>query len=122
MIAPPNQGSEVVDRLRKTPGFKAVNGPAGMQLGTDENSAPNKLGAVQFELGIIARKATFNPMLSQFLPNPDDGKVSAESTKVKGMTDFILLPHTHTFIMNAPTVIAQSLTFIGTGHFDHKNK
>ena len=38
MLAPPNQGSEVVDNWKNVPGFKALNGPAGMQLGTDPSS------------------------------------------------------------------------------------
>ena len=29
MIAPPNQGSEVVDRMRNVPGFRLLNGPGG---------------------------------------------------------------------------------------------
>lgn len=35
MLGPPNKGSQVVDNLHKVPGFKLINGPAGMQLGTD---------------------------------------------------------------------------------------
>ncbi len=31
MLAPPNQGSEVVNRLRKLPGFRMINGTAGGQ-------------------------------------------------------------------------------------------
>ena len=31
MLAPPNQGSEVVNRLRKLPGFRMINGKAGGQ-------------------------------------------------------------------------------------------
>ena len=68
MLAPPNQGSEVVDVWRNVPGFEALNGPAGMQLGTDEDSIPHQLGPVEFELGIIAGANTFNPILSQSLP------------------------------------------------------
>ena len=74
MIAPPNQGSEVVDNLAEVPGFAMVNGPAGLQLGTGENSIPLQLGPVDYSVGIIAGTKTFNPMLSQFLRNPDDGE------------------------------------------------
>jgi hypothetical protein len=119
MLAPPNQGSEVVDRLRNVPGFKMVNGPAGLQLGTDEDSIPSRLGPVEFEVGVIAGTETFNPILSQYLANPDDGKVSVENTKVEGMSDFITVPRSHPFIMQSPAVISQSLSFIQTGRFDH---
>jgi hypothetical protein len=48
MLAPPNQGSEVVDNYRNIPGFEALNGPAGMQLGTDGSGIPAELGEVNF--------------------------------------------------------------------------
>src|SRR5208282_2719940 len=54
MLAPPNQGSEVVDKLGWLFLFKWINGPAGTELGTDKNSTPNKLGTANFPLGIIA--------------------------------------------------------------------
>ncbi len=117
MLAPPNQGSEVVDKLRNVPGFKVLNGEAGLQLGTDDNSIPVNLGPVEFELGIIAGRRTFNIMLSQLLPNPDDGKVSVASTRVAGMADHITMPVTHTFMMKSKSVIEQAVHFIGHGQF-----
>lgn len=117
MLAPPNQGSEVVDRYRRVPGFKLINGPAGMQLGTDDNSIPRQLPAVDFPLGVIAGSKTFNPILSLSLPNPDDGKVSAASARVEGMLDYLLLPVTHTFLMRSDEVIAHALHFIEHGRF-----
>ncbi len=117
MLAPPNQGSEVVDRLKEMPGFGLLNGPAGDQLGTDADSVPRSLGAVEFELGVIAGSSTFNPILSLYLPNPDDGKVSVASTRVDGMSDFIVLPYTHTFMMQAPEVARQTIQFIHHGEF-----
>lgn len=120
MLAPPNQGSEVVDRLSDVPGFALINGPAGLQLGTDSSSIPSKLGPVEYSLGIVAGKKTFNPILSQFLPNPDDGKVSVESTKVEGMADFLLVDVSHPFIMADETVIGHVITFLKVGAF-HAN-
>lgn len=117
MMAPPNQGSEVVDNLRDVPGFKLLNGQAGLQLGTDDNSIPKSLGPVDFELGVIAGTKTMNLILSQFLPNPDDGKVSVESTKVVGMTDHIEMPVNHTFMMRSERVIDQVIHFIDNGSF-----
>lgn len=119
MLAPPNQGSEVVDRLRHFPGFKVINGPAGLQLGTGEDSVPLMLGPVDYAVGVIAGTRTFNPILSQYLPNPDDGKVSVENTKVEGMTDFVVVPVAHPFIMKSPVVIDQAILFIKTGRFAH---
>jgi hypothetical protein len=117
MLAPPNQGSEVVDAYRDVPGYEAFNGPAGLQLGTDDDSVPRALGPVDFELGVVAGRDTFNPILSQFLPNPDDGKVSVESTKVEGLVDHVVVDRSHPFIMKAPEVIAFTISFLETGRF-----
>ena len=119
MLAPPNKGSEVVDNIGWVPGFDFFNGPAGKQLGTDENSVPLSLGAVDFELGVIAGTKTVNPILSLYLENPDDGKVSVESTKVEGMQDFIEVSRSHTFLMRSSEVIDLSISFLKTGKFTH---
>jgi hypothetical protein len=117
MLAPPNKGSEVVDSLAGVPGFKFINGPAGLQLGTDHQSIPSQLGAVDYPVGVIAGTRSINPILSQFLPNPDDGKVSLQSTRVEGMSDFIALPLTHPFIMRSQAAVRQAISFVETGAF-----
>lgn len=117
MLAPPNQGSEVVDRWSRVPGFGLVNGPAGAQLGTGEGSLPAQLGAVDYPVGVIAGTRSINLILSRSLPDPDDGKVSLERTKVEGMADFIALPVSHPFIMRRPESINQTVAFLATGHF-----
>ncbi len=117
MLGPPNQGSEVVDNLKNVPGFELINGPAGQQLGTKASDVPKSLGPVDFELGVIAGTQSINLLLSTLLPNPDDGKVSVESTKVKGMKDFIALPTTHPFMMKNEEVIKQIIQFLKHGKF-----
>lgn len=119
MLAPPNQGSEAVDDYRGIPGFEIIHGPAGLQLGTDDDSVPARLGPVRFELGVIAGTGSFNPILSQSLPNPDDGKVSVDSTRVEGMTDFLVVSSSHPFIMRASEVLEQALFFLKYGRFNH---
>jgi pimeloyl-ACP methyl ester carboxylesterase len=118
MMGPPNQGSEVVDRLKDFPGYRLFNGPAGQQLGTANDDLPRQLGPVDFELGVIAGKRSVNLVLSSMMPSPNDGKVSVSSTQIEGMTDFITLPVTHTFMMLNPNVIRQTLYFLKHGHFD----
>ncbi len=119
MLGPPNQGSEVVDSLRLLPLYRWLNGPAGLQLGTAADDLPKRLGPVAFELGVIAGKRSMNLILSRLLPGQNDGKVSVESTKVEGMSDFVTLPCTHTFMMSNPRAIRQTLHFLAHGHFDH---
>ena len=122
MLGPPNRGSEVVDTMGGVPGFQWINGPAGNELGTDENSTPNTLPPVNFPLGIIAGNATFNPILSGIIPAEDDGKVSVERTKVEGMLDHIVLDTSHTFMMRNKDVIAQTLYFLRNKHFNKKEQ
>jgi len=120
MLAPPNQGSEIIDKAGDWPGAILLGGEAGLQLGTmGENSIPARLGPVDFELGVIAGTGTINLFLSAMLPDPDDGKVSVANTKVKGMRDFMIVDDNHHTIMSDPDVIANTKTFLRTGKFLH---
>lgn len=122
MLAPPNRGSEVVDKLGWLFLFKLINGSAGNELGTDKNSTPNKLGAANFPVGIIAGDRSINWINSLLIPGSDDGKVSVERTKLAGMSDHIVIHTTHPFIMKNHEVIRQTILFLQTGDFDHASR
>src|SRR5271170_3697590 len=122
MLAPPNQGSEVVDKLGRLFLFKWINGPAGNELGTDKNSVPNKPGPANFPVGIIAGDRSINWINSLFLiPGRDDGKVSIERTKLADMSDHIVIHATHSFIMHNREAIQQTIQFLRAGKFERAN-
>jgi pimeloyl-ACP methyl ester carboxylesterase len=119
MLGPPNQGSKAVDELGDIPGFDWLNGPAGRQLGKGPQSVPLTLGAANFELGIIAGNRSIDPITSAVLDDPDDGKVSVEDTKLEGMDDFIIVEHSHAFMMRLQRPIELTIQFLKFGHFDN---
>jgi triacylglycerol lipase len=119
MLAPPNQGSEVVDKLGWLFLFKWINGPAGNELGTGTNSTPNQLGPVNYPVGVIAGDRSINWINSLLIPGADDGKVSIERTKLAGMSDHIVIHTAHPFIMKNREAIRQTIQFLRSGAFNH---
>jgi hypothetical protein len=123
MLAPPNGGSEVADRLRRFSAYRRFFGPAGFQLSTRRDARLEALlGEVDYPLGIIAGDRSLSPIESWFvLPRPNDGRVSVARTRVPGMTDHITVHATHTLIMRNPQVIRQTLHFVRNGRFSTKS-
>jgi len=119
MLAPPSQGSEVVDAFSDSPLLRSILGPAGARLGTDTANATRHLGAARFSLGIIAGDRSLNPIGSWIIPGPDDGKVGVDRARIEGAADFMVLPATHTFIMNRSDVAEEVVHFLRHGRFTH---
>lgn len=119
MLCPPNHGSEVIDKFKKFAAFNWLLGPAGQELGTQEQSMPNRLGPVQADIGVIAGKKSSDPWFSTIIPGENDGKVSVASTRLKEMNDFITVNCGHTFIMNNREVINQIVFYLQNGQFRH---
>ena len=117
MLAPPNHGSEIVDRLGGTWWFRIFNGPAGCSLGTGPDSVPATLGPADFPLGILSGDRSLDPLLSRMVPKPNDGKVSLASAALEGMRDFKAVPYGHTFVMNQRKVIRLTVCFLRNGSF-----
>ncbi len=118
MIAPPNQGSELVNFFRELPPLHWFCGPAFGELGVESDSAPNQLGPIDLETGVIAGDRNLFPGFARHFDGPSDGVVAVERTKVAGMNDWTIVPHGHTFIMNAPVTIKQTLAFLRDGRFE----
>jgi triacylglycerol lipase len=121
MLGPPNQGSEIVDKLGSWWLFRKINGPAGGELGTAPDSAPNRIGPPNVSVGVIAGNRSINWINSLLIPGSDDGKVSVERTKLNGMTDYVVLKATHPYLMRNKQAIKQTVHFLREGMFKHKS-
>lgn len=118
MLAPPNRGSEIADFLRTLPLTDDLMGPLAGQLGTRREDLPGALPIPSIEFAVIAGNRWINPVGPLLLPTPHDGTVSVASTRLEGMKDHLVVPHTHTFIMNAAGVAEQVDAFLRTGRFE----
>ena len=121
MLAPPNQGSELADKLKENRLYKFLTGASGQQLGTCENSVPRRLGGANFELGVVAGCRSLNPLFSRWIPGADDGKVSVRSTKLEGMKDFLVVPYSHTWMAWRKPVLESIVIFLRNGRFNLSN-
>jgi triacylglycerol lipase len=122
MLSPPNKGTELADFLKEIYGYRLITGPAGQEIGTGPESLPNRLKPIDMQIGIITGDKTLNPLYSKVIPGSDDGKVSVESAKLEEMTDFLVIPSSHSFIMRNPVVMRQVAFFLENGRFDHTSQ
>lgn len=112
MLAPPNGGSEVADMLGHALGgfMKPLR-----ELGTDAAIA---FPAADYPVAVIAGSRSHIPLFARWMNRvPNDGVVSVERTKLENMTDFVVLPRTHTFLPWAPDAIRHAMAFIERGRF-----
>lgn len=114
MLGTPNHGSEVADYLEKWPVFRWLYGPAGQQLVTHRKLTHD---VIDYELGIIAGSGSIDPIGSRIIGVPNDGKVSIESTKLAGMKEHAVMPHSHTFLPTRKPVWQMVANFIKDGKF-----
>ena len=119
MLSPPNSGSEAADALADRGYYSWFNGPAGQQLSTAENSVPNKLGPVDYPVGVITgdRHAFFDFWLLKLFRGANDGKVSVARARLEGMADFLVVHCSHPYIMNSDYVAGETVYFLQNGIF-----
>lgn len=117
MIAPPNRGSEIVNHLSCRWWARWLLGPAFLELGTSARALPRAMGDVDFALGVIAGTATKSPLFRGVVPEPSDGQVSLDSTKVGGMKDHKAIAAGHMWITRNKEVQEATLHFLKQGWF-----
>ncbi|MBR6023204.1 MAG: alpha/beta hydrolase [Kiritimatiellae bacterium] len=115
MLGPPNRGCEHIDRFAWLPFFGAIWGTPARELGTGEDSFPNRLPPVGFECGVVA--GTKGGLLGLLMPGPSDGKVTVERARAEGVKEMLVLPVNHTWMMRDGKVIEATARFLATGRF-----
>jgi triacylglycerol lipase len=115
MLAPPNQGSEIVDWARKHPPLHQALGPAGRALGSD--GAPRDLPTLPpgIEAAVIMGNRCSIPVFRNLLGRENDGIVSTAKGRLDGLRGFSVINADHTFIQMHPETIRLSLGFLKTG-------
>jgi len=116
-LASPNKGSEVADYLKGNSIYKKIFGPAGQQLITDQKDINHLFKKINYELGVIAGEKFLDPISSYIIKQPNDGKVSIESTKVNGMKEHLVVKSGHMFFPYRHDVMRQTLHFLKHGKF-----
>lgn len=118
MLGTPNGGSEVADLLKDLSIYRAVFGPAGLQLSTTQDPVLAALPSPDYAVGVIAGCRTIAPIASAFvLPRPNDGRVSVASTKLAGIADHTIVKASHTRLPRHNVAIGQTIAFLHDGRF-----
>jgi len=73
-------------------------------------------------VAVIAGTRSINLLLSNYLPNPDDGKVSVASARLDGMCAMLTLPVSHPFLMKNRSAVNNAIAYLETGKFLSNNQ
>jgi len=113
MLAPPNQGSEIIQWLDQCGPLKHTLGPAGQQLRMGKVDAPPV--AEETDTAVIMGRRSTIPFFRTLLDPENDGIVSVESGRIEGMNEFYILDTDHTFIATDPRVMEMTAQFLNDG-------
>ena len=114
MLAPPNRPAKLASNLRGSRLFRLWTGDSGQKLADVEFFRTLPVPPVEF--GVIAGDRGHHIGFDE----PNDGVVSVEGAKLEGMSDFIVLHHTHTLIMMASDTADLCQRFLESGTFTPK--
>ncbi len=114
MLAPPSQGSSMAETLKDFLPFEWLAGPVGQELALRDGGL---VPPPPVDFGIIAGGKGDGEGWNPLLDGDDDGVVSVEETRLPGAADFLVVPRLHTWLMNAPEVLAAVERFLAEGRF-----
>jgi triacylglycerol lipase len=112
MLAPPNQPADLAKYFKDLDVYRWIMGDSGQKLSSEVFYQTLPVPNVEF--GVIAGDRGTHVVFKE----PNDGIISVESTRLSGMKDFIVLHHTHTFMMNSGDTGEYCVRFLQTGQFN----
>jgi pimeloyl-ACP methyl ester carboxylesterase len=119
LIGTPNAGTPLVD-MHRDAWWMDYLGPTARRLGTQQDSFPNSLPQPNYPVGVIAG-VWEAPMLDDLIPDDSDGLVPRASTRVEGMTDFVVVESNHWSLRYSREVALQTIAFLRTGRFSRND-
>lgn len=112
MLSPPNGPSAIATSWKEWRAYQWITGDSGQKL-ADANFYET-LPVPTVDFGVIAGDKGHRIGFTE----PNDGVVRVENTKLEGMRDWIVVHHTHTFIMMASDTATLCARFLETGSFE----
>ena len=113
LVGTPVHGSRTARRMRGWPLLSRLLGNSAVPLSRGFNRAPPS-----HPVGVIAgRLAVGAGLVTGDLPQPNDGTVSVDETRLTGAADHIELPVSHTGLVLSPRVVRAVDRFLRFGSF-----
>ncbi len=112
MLAPPNQGSEIMDHLQGRAWTHWLFGPVVKELSTGPKGTARQLGPVPPETHIIMGKRSLIPLFKHLLGPESDGVVTVCGGHAEGEAGFSIVDSDHTLIMWRPSVLREVLNIL----------
>ncbi|HXQ63862.1 MAG TPA: alpha/beta fold hydrolase [Steroidobacteraceae bacterium] len=115
LLGSPVNGSESARAFLRMPGAALLFGTlAERELVRAETRAWRHA----FDIGVIAGSHAlgFGRFIGH-LPQPNDGTVAVEETRLEGATDHLVLPVSHTGMLVSESVVRETVAFLATGRF-----
>ncbi len=119
MLGTPNNGSEMADLAYRLHVDRIFLGKVGRFLCTRRTVDDEALlGPVDYPLGIIAgNRPDWPNAFAPLFRGAFDGKVTVNSTQLRGMTDHIVMPVAHDALPKRADVHGQIIAFLRDGTF-----
>jgi len=116
MLAPPNQGAWMADRIRRILPIHTLGwDPLAPLLPGAPAALPTHAEGV--DIGILTGGSQTDRGLIPFLPGDNDGRVRVEEAHLGDDIELRVVPFGHATIMARQAVLTQVAGFLQTGHF-----